>query len=1023
MSTRRPIPPLLRQPIFHLCLATGLCLSASPLSAADLQGARGLIEAVQQASTAEEPEEEKKATPLDAFGKKVDDFAREVGSLSDQEAATRWLGLMDELDALSAVDKSKGFQDLFKALPPPRTWKSLAGAVEARPSKSGDDQLVEIGLRLLAHTLVNDAGARAEDIEQLTELASKLGSEQQYALRSIQQSLERAILDSAEDPEMILNSLERQLIKRAGQDSGYLNLPNLVSVVGEAKAEAFLRKAIQSDVRLNISGNNRTAILVRKLALELIDELKQPQWNLANSLQAVELYEAMEEKFAKPAKPAPTTTTPSVPGFPNINLVDEEPDDYQKAGARMYYMLGLITRDRIDDAIEVAKVVGKGRSRSLDPNVLKQLHNLGFTQQVNRFFHRLLSENPDLAFWDQYIEVAAHAQDTDRMLTLAREVAGREEVGEDRKIAISKLLARALLANGNIDEGVEELRRNIGLSSKAGKEVSDSIERMASLGLLLERPAWVEEALQDTAKARESASEPDANLDVLAAILHLEQGNPTEAEALLRDGLAKSVRKQDRVSSRSYYGRETSPDAYLLSLARLYDQFDRHEDVLALFEDAPWWAAADLAQVHASVRPLSLWSRDKYGYLGSGDAPTLMVARALTSNGRKEEALKLVNAALDRNPGKDEAYELLLEVTSEAEAMARLDELFARDQFEERPLIWKAELLRRQGKLDEAETTARRAIAIDPSDGEQGRGDRMRVYAVLGDVLEAKGIAGDAEVMRGAVAAIRLSEDADRYHAAGLLSQAVGMYRESLGLFADAYCIQSRLALQLAELGDFAAAEEHYRRAYELMPGSFGRVESHCFGCERAFSGERAQGIAERTFQRMAEETPDKPQVHYLLGYLREEQGRYADAVPHVQRAVELDPDYLNAWVKLSRLANNSYLPLEERHDIVRNILRLDPAHRHSHVRLTAFPDLVFVWNSAERARAIRPEFPKTIFPLAASAAALKEKAQGNSMDSFDMSYYDPYSQETDTPASAIRENGFITAAITMMSPRSGSYW
>ena len=52
--------------------------------------------------------------------------------------------------------------------------------------------------------------------------------------------------------------------------------------------------------------------------------------------------------------------------------------------------------------------------------------------------------------------------------------------------------------------------------------------------------------------------------------------------------------------------------------------------------------------------------------------------------------------------------------------------------------------------------------------------------------------------------------------------------------FADAYCIQSRLALRYSELGDYVKAEQHYQRAFELMPDSFGRIESHCFGCEGA---------------------------------------------------------------------------------------------------------------------------------------------------------------------------------------------
>jgi tetratricopeptide (TPR) repeat protein len=183
----------------------------------------------------------------------------------------------------------------------------------------------------------------------------------------------------------------------------------------------------------------------------------------------------------------------------------------------------------------------------------------------------------------------------------------------------------------------------------------------------------------------------------------------------------------------------------------------------------------------------------------------------------------------------------------------------------------------------------------------------------------------EAEFLRGAIKAIRLAEEADKYYSAGLLKRAIEMYEESLKLFADAYCIQSRLAIQLAELGRHEEAEAHYRRAYELMPDSFGRVESHCFGCERAFDGQRAQTLAEKVFTEFAAKQPNKPQVHYLLGYLRQEQGKAAEAMQHFQTAVKLDPEYLNAWQKIQSLADDVRLPAKEHDRIVLSILRLDP--------------------------------------------------------------------------------------------------
>ena len=88
-----------------------------------------------------------------------------------------------------------------------------------------------------------------------------------------------------------------------------------------------------------------------------------------------------------------------------------------------------------------------------------------------------------------------------------------------------------------------------------------------------------------------------------------------------------------------------------------------------------------------------------------------------------------------------------------------LETLFKRDPFEERPLIWKAYVLQHAGRLEEAEEAARAAIAIDPSDGEMKHGRRMRVYAVLADIREARGDKEQARFFRGVIQAIRMSEN------------------------------------------------------------------------------------------------------------------------------------------------------------------------------------------------------------------------------------------------------------------------
>ena len=270
------------------------------------------------------------------------------------------------------------------------------------------------------------------------------------------------------------------------------------------------------------------------------------------------------------------------------------------------------------------------------------------------------------------------------------------------------------------------------------------------------------------------------------------------------------------------------------------------------------------------------------------------------------------------------------------------------------------------------------------------KGDRLRVYAVLAEIRAAQGDAKQADLFRGAVAAIRLSEQADDLHGLGLLKRAIALYEESLKLFADAYCIQSRLAIQMADLGLFDEAEAHYRKAYELMPDSFGRIESHCFGCERAFSGERAQSLAEKVFTKLVQERPEKPQIHYLIGYLREQQGRYAEAVKSMKEAVRLDPDYLNAWVKLSNIGERIAISTEDRAAAATALIRLDPlAKRHSFSRKFS-GDLRQIHAALKKAAHLQPKLAKDLFALAASKKRLEENEKKMTPEMKAMKQIDP---------------------------------
>ncbi len=549
------------------------------------------------------------------------------------------------------------------------------------------------------------------------------------------------------------------------------------------------------------------------------------------------------------------------------------------------------------------------RTRTLLISILTQREELEHPEAQARYFEflrRILEKDPALPYWGTMVSLALKIDKSKDALALAEFVAARKDIRPDQMKEVLKYLSTAFFAVDAVDRGLDILDERITLALNPASpkpiEAIDAALDMAEIGKLADRPNAVAKAdkiVDDVLPKITGESIGDRGI-----VKYLEDnGRLAEAQEQVIAKLGKGI------ADASGYQYLPDVDDGLVDLAALYDKAGESEQILALLKDAPWWSKADLSQL--------------CGESGSHATPLgVIAARAFVSSGDKEKAVECLKATIMESPSEDVAYGMLAEMEGQS-LLPFLDSRFAADRFEERPLIWKALLLFQAGKLDEAEKTIREAIAIDPSDGEMGKGDRMRGYAVLADILEKKGNAADAKLYRNAGAAIRLAEKADDYHSAGLQSRAIAMYKEALGLFADAYCIQSRLAVQLADMGRMAEAEAHYRRAYELMPDSFGRMESHCFGCERAFKGELAESLAEKTFMKMLEKNPNKPQLHYLLGYLREEQGRDEDAFKHYSKAVELDPDYLNAWKKVLSIANELRLSVQVRDDAAFALLRL----------------------------------------------------------------------------------------------------
>jgi tetratricopeptide (TPR) repeat protein len=218
---------------------------------------------------------------------------------------------------------------------------------------------------------------------------------------------------------------------------------------------------------------------------------------------------------------------------------------------------------------------------------------------------------------------------------------------------------------------------------------------------------------------------------------------------------------------------------------------------------------------------------------------------------------------------------------------------------------------------------------------------------VLSRILRAKGDDAKADFFASVMLAIRRGEAADDFLHAGMTREAVRRYEEALGSFQDAYCLQSRLAMTLMRAGKFEEAKPHFEKAFELMPVSFGPVESHCFGCEQIFADPRVQAIARAAFSRVIADKPENPRTHYLLGMLLEETGNRKDAITSYKKAIELDPTYYNCAKRVYALLSREPARQAEANEVLALLRKISPYPTLAeHFRLRT--DLVQAWQEAQ---------------------------------------------------------------------------
>jgi tetratricopeptide (TPR) repeat protein len=886
--------------------------------------------------------------------------------------AAGWLALAKRWPAQRRFDATD-ITELFAVLPVPATWPELITGMQALAAGPGSDPIEsrrKAGWRLAAAVLAGDVAEQREAVAAARQAGRE---EEDWAL----QQARDALIETDDDPQAVLAATQRRLVAAVLEKEPSLNLPDLVALVGEDTALPVIRSALAlpfSD--LSVTGRQTREVAARE-ALARMATLKAAPWGLVQGPAALTLYPALVAKF--PAQAGP-----------------QRGQDWSRKQAEEAFLAQLIVAGRTREALDRIDQAGPRADELLSALPYRVLAEQS-PQELTDALRDLLRQDPTRPLWTLYAQLAAKLGRSAELRALVSAQGGHAHTqhqlidlllaADEVEPALAALRAELVAPQAKPAPATPDSGPQLSAEERAtaaANEKAKTALRLLRLGNALVRPDVVEEAC--TALTQIEASRlrnwgndcTERTLALLAA----------QREALAERLLAAELSAPPLAPTQ-----DAAKPGVLAALVRLRVATGRPQDAVTLLTSSDQWGAQDLNQIadgadaHAGIPPLAA-----------------VAGEAFAAVGRRDDARRCALLALDQEPASDAAYALLVKIDGEA-ALPVLAQLQRRDPLEDRPLLWQAQIHLNAKRFTEAEQLARRAVELDPSDGDQGPGDRMRARAVLAEALEHLGRVDDAKPLRTAISAIRLGEQGDVLLRVGLSTRAAEAYRASEAILDRTYCVQSRMAVTLAKLGRTEDAAVHFRRAFSLMPNAFGRRASHCFGCEGVFGGTDAQAIAEEVFTALQAKEPRNPKAAYLLGYLRQEQLRFTEAAAAYRQAIDLDPDYANAIERLLGLDGELRLPRKERQDLVLGLLRLDPAQRHQRADANQVLDLAALY------RLLVAQYADLALSTGPTLALVKPTSPPGQV----VPERNPNVEQRPTPGRILTENHLLQAACSLI--------
>jgi tetratricopeptide (TPR) repeat protein len=362
-------------------------------------------------------------------------------------------------------------------------------------------------------------------------------------------------------------------------------------------------------------------------------------------------------------------------------------------------------------------------------------------------------------------------------------------------------------------------------------------------------------------------------------------------------------------------------------LCRVYFAANRPQDLLLVLRNYPCQSGKDVGELLVipkalgttfNVDPLAL----PFGYY---------IGWALSKKGNKDLAVRVLERLLIEAPTVDEAWQLLGSLSVQR-SLALSEVLHRLFPTETRPLIWKAECLRRLNRTNQALALISEAIQMDPSDSVSGSEYRFLALKVLKGIELQLGNISAANRCERQIDAGKVAAKAYLFKKNGFLPQAIDLFVQSLKLSPTDYVAEERLSQCLEGKGRFADARRHRQEAYRLLPKCFGRTTDMNWDFDDLL--ESPEKIEVGLPILMA--TPPTAASCYLIGRCLSALGDQPKAIRMLKKSVGLDPKFVLAWDLLIELGHQGYIDKKLTETAAYKVVDLDPMSRRQNFYLLA---------------------------------------------------------------------------------------